>query len=156
MASIYGLGKADIQKRFSDKRLLQLTDDTNSGVINDATIDAMIADAESEFHLYAAKYYVTPISPVPEGLTKKLVDMACLNLMARRPDSIRGDSDEGRFWEKRRASIENWLNGLASVDRTFVLTGATERTTSTASVGTPKVTSETARFSADRMKGFFE
>jgi phage gp36-like protein len=153
--SVYGITLADMGVHFTDAEIITLTDDENTGTANEPRVDVAIAKAESEFHLAAGTYYVTPISPVPEGLKEKLIDLAAWNLKSRRSQFLGGDQHEGKFWEKRRSELVTWLEGLSSKTRESVLPGAGEKTEPAARAGTASVSADIGRFTNDRMKGFF-
>lgn len=65
---------ADLEARFEERELVQLTDDANTGAIDQARIDQALASASAVVEGYvAATYSLDPDQPVPP----LLVDCAC-------------------------------------------------------------------------------
>lgn len=59
--------KQDLIDRFSEQELIQLTDDANLGVINDAALNKAISDADAEINGYLTTYSL-PLVTVPANL----------------------------------------------------------------------------------------
>lgn len=58
--------KQDLLDRFSESELIQLTDEDNVGVINEATLNKAISDADAEINSYLTAYL--PLANVPANL----------------------------------------------------------------------------------------
>lgn len=161
MAGQYGIEVGDIQKRLSDDRVLQFTDDQNSGSIVTTTVDALILDAEAELHLAAGNYYDLPLrkesdpSSTPEGVKTMLVDRVCVLLIARRPEFLRSDQDEGGYWRDREKRILDWFKAIGEPDpsKRRLIPGAKPRTTAAdVRAGAPEMISDCPRFTRDSMR----
>lgn len=163
MAGQYGIVVGDIQKRLSDDRVLQLTDDQNSGSIVTSTVDALIDDSEAELHLAAGNYYDLPLrkesdpAATPEGVKTMLVDRVCILLMARRPEFLRNDQDEGGYWRDREKRILDWFEAIGAPDpsKRRLIPGAKPKSTAQdVRAGAPEVQSDCALFTHKTMKGW--
>lgn len=83
--------KTDILSQLQESYLIQLTDDANAGVVDDAKVNAAISHAEGEVDGYLSVRYDTPVSPVPQAVVAFVVDIAIYRLYARRtgaPDDV--------------------------------------------------------------------
>lgn len=78
----------NIQDLLPDVNLIQLTDDEDTGAINEDTIDEAIAQADAEIDLYCSPRYTVPFSPVPAVIKKFSVDIAIYNLYSRKVEEI--------------------------------------------------------------------
>jgi phage gp36-like protein len=65
--------KANMIARFTEAEVIALTDRENVGVINDAVLDGMLAEADAEIDPYLAPRHVLPLAAVP----KILIGFAC-------------------------------------------------------------------------------
>ncbi len=160
--SAYAITTNLLKTRLSEERLIQLTDDSNTGAIVQTAIDEAITSAEAELHLYAGVYYATPLRKsdgvtVPDGVRELLTDSVCWRLMTRRPEFLRNSEDEGKYWEARRDEILRWLRAIANADasRRLLIPGAVEASAATVRAGEASVSSDAPRFSGESMKGFF-
>jgi len=63
----------DLRDRYGDDELIQLTDRTNVGTINESVINRAIVDADGEIDGYLGGRFDVPANPV----TKSLVRVAC-------------------------------------------------------------------------------
>jgi phage gp36-like protein len=71
-----------------EPRLIELTDDENTGQVNMDRIGAAIAAADDEINGYLAGRYDVPLAPVP-GLIKNLArEIALFNLYSRTHDDV--------------------------------------------------------------------
>jgi len=78
----------DIKNLVSERTLIALTDDSNSGVIDEAKILEAISSADAEIDGYCAVRYRVPFSDVPSLIKKLSSDIAVYNLYSRRGDDI--------------------------------------------------------------------
>lgn len=76
--------KADILKQITDADLIELTDDNNTGLVDDAIVDGAIINAEGEVDGYLAKRYATPVNPIPDIVKAFTVDVAIHRIYGRR------------------------------------------------------------------------
>jgi len=74
----------DLKKQISEEFLKELTDDKETGEIDEAVVSRSIEDADSEIDSYCRSIYSVPFSTVPKIIRKLSVDIAIYNLYARR------------------------------------------------------------------------
>lgn len=79
---------ADVLAQISEDELVQLTDDSHVGAVDEAIVTSAVADASEEIDGYVGSKYALPLSSMPGILKKLCVDVAIYNLYARRHDSI--------------------------------------------------------------------
>lgn len=65
--------KADMLSRFGEREVIALTDRDNLGVVDDAVLDAALAEASSEIEPYLAPRHKMPLASVP----KIVIGFAC-------------------------------------------------------------------------------
>ncbi|MFA5161155.1 MAG: DUF1320 domain-containing protein [Elusimicrobiales bacterium] len=89
----------DLSGRLSDEKLIQLTDDGNTGSANQDRAAAAIADAQELIDGYLRGRMTLPLNPVP-GLIKNIaVTLAAYSLFQRRlnvmpaPEQMKNDYD---------------------------------------------------------------
>jgi len=68
--------KQDLIDRFAESELIQLTDRSNSGLIDDTVLNKAIADADAEIDSKLKNRYTVPLSPTPDILNLKACDIA--------------------------------------------------------------------------------
>lgn len=84
----------DIIKAIPESNLIQLTDDANSGTVDNSIVDAAIAEADATINGFLQERYPVPLLPVPELIKSISVDLAVFKLYTRRfemetPEGIR-------------------------------------------------------------------
>jgi len=84
----------DLKSLLSEQELIDLTDDEESGVVNDEIVNKAIEDASAEVDAFLIGRYEVPILPVPKVIRKLCVDIAIYNLFSRRlqdeiPENVR-------------------------------------------------------------------
>jgi len=135
--------KDDILKQLALEDLIGLTDDANSGSVDDAIVSAAISNSEGEADGYLAVRYKTPVSPVPVIIQALVVDLAIYRLYGRRkgiPEDV----------EKRR---DDAIKFLRDVSRGLVELGVD--TPSPENSGAQvDLESDTRIFTNDSMSGF--
>lgn len=67
---------AQMQQRFSEAELIDLSDRGGTGVINSAVIEAALNDAKATIDGYLAARYPLPLATVPEVLNRLSCDLA--------------------------------------------------------------------------------
>jgi phage gp36-like protein len=78
---------ADIEKkRIPTDLLIQLTDDTNTGAINEDTVNGCIQDAQVMVEAYLRGRYPLPLDPVPDLAVSITADLAAYNCFALKPE----------------------------------------------------------------------
>jgi phage gp36-like protein len=93
--------KQDLIDRFREGELIQLTDATGAGVINDTVLNQAIGDADGEINSYLAGRYALPLASVPEVLVLKACDMARYYLYDEAvPDIVQKRYDNAIAWLK--------------------------------------------------------
>ena len=97
--------KADILEQLDEDILVQLTDDTDMGVVGEDAVVRAIADADAVIDGYCGTRYAVPFTDVPVIIRKLAVDIAIYNLYARRKGAP----------EDRKARHENAVKLLRDV-----------------------------------------
>ncbi len=77
----------DIQKNIPEDILIQLTDDTNSGMVDQSVVDEAIAWADNVIDDHVRGKYPVPLNPIPDTIKKISVDLAVYFLYSRRFDT---------------------------------------------------------------------
>lgn len=70
----------DLAKRIAQDELIRLTDEADTGVVNDATVDAALESADVEIDSYLAARYTLPLASGQPLLASLAVDIAIWNL----------------------------------------------------------------------------
>ena len=128
--SDYSIDATALAGRLKQSELVQLTDDADTGAIDEPTLTAAIDAAEAEFHLYAGVYYAIPVrtsaGAVPPGVKEKLLDAVAWRLKQRVPELLRNGDDEGKLWAERRKELLEWYEAIANLDpkKRLVIPGA--------------------------------
>ena len=68
--------KQDMIDRFGNDEMIQLTDRSMAGVIDDTVLNRALEDADGEINGYLGSRFTTPVSPVPTTLLRIACDMA--------------------------------------------------------------------------------
>lgn len=100
--------QADIEERFGQAELMQLTDRSGAGVVDAAAVAAAIADATAEIDGYIATRYTLPLASVPPFLKRIAIAIALHELfVARRM----GSTEDVRY---RFTDARKLLEGIAA------------------------------------------
>jgi phage gp36-like protein len=76
--------------RFGQEALMELTDRSGSGAIDDAVLNQALADAASEIDGYLSCVFILPLSSTPPRLAKLGADIARYELYGEKcPDLVR-------------------------------------------------------------------
>jgi phage gp36-like protein len=95
-----------LKKRFSEKRLIELTDDAGVGAVDTTVVDEIIARASGEVDLILGSVgFKTPVSPVPEWVRAATEAIVVYRLYERR----------GRIPEAVTAEYRATLERLAAI-----------------------------------------
>lgn len=68
--------KEDMIDRFGEEELVQLTDRSGAGVIDDTVLERAISDASAEIDAYLAGRYSLPLAAAPPVLCRMCANMA--------------------------------------------------------------------------------
>ena len=68
--------KQDMIDRYGEDEVIQLTDRSMLGVIDDTVLNHALKDADGEINGYLASRYDAPINPVPTTIIRVTCDMA--------------------------------------------------------------------------------
>lgn len=80
----------DLLDRFGERELIDLTDRSGSGAINEIVVDLAIADASAQIDAYLAGRYSLPIAHVPAVLVRVAADLVRYQLYGDQcPEPIR-------------------------------------------------------------------
>jgi len=77
----------DILDQIDEAILIQLTDDTGAGAVDEDKVTKAIEDADATIDAYCQGRYTIPLSPVPDKIRQVSVDIAIYNLFSRRGDA---------------------------------------------------------------------
>ena len=78
----------DIADMLPEERLIELTDDDNTGTVDQGRIDAAIEAAQGEVNGYLAERYTVPLVATPPLIKSITVDFAIYRLYGRNYDEI--------------------------------------------------------------------
>lgn len=151
---MYEITTADLKRKFTEQELIELTDDANTGSVDEAVIALAIASGEEEFNLYASRYYAIPVTPLPAAVKEKVIDLCAYQLMTRRPRLLHDEAADGPFWIRLRKELLRWLEALASEKRTALIPGADENAAPVATGGRARVVTDTPVFTQENLKAF--
>lgn len=136
--------KADILDLLEEPKLVQLTDDENSGAVNDARVDKAIADACGEIDGYLGARYPLPLAETPPIVRKAAVDIAIYNLFSR----TLGAPDERRDRYKDAVAI------LGNISKGLISLGALDPDGTPKPSEAPRMTGPGHVFGRDSLTGF--
>jgi phage gp36-like protein len=74
----------DLNERLSNDELIQLTDDSNTGTVDQAIVSRAIAAAQDTIDGYIRGRYAVPLVSVPGVIKNISADLAAYNLFKRR------------------------------------------------------------------------
>ena len=80
--------RADLEQRIPLARLVELTDDDGTGMVDQDRIDEAIGAAQGEVDGYLAERYPVPLDPVPPLVKAACADIAIYHLYSRTQDEI--------------------------------------------------------------------
>lgn len=82
----------DMISRYGQEELVQLTDRSRIGAVDDTELSAKIADAGAEIDGYVGTRYTLPLSPVPLALVRVACSIAWFHLHRfERPDYVKDE-----------------------------------------------------------------
>jgi len=137
---------ADITNRISEETVIQLSDDGNLGVVDQAVVDGAIADAGELIDGYLRGRYILPLDPVP-GLVRALsLDLAVYGLYSRRASFEVPEPVTDRY--------KNAVKLLSEIQKGNVTLGSAGVETPVATGGAASVSGPERIFSRDSLKGY--
>ncbi len=136
----------DLKKKIDEAVLIQLTDTTDSGVVDAGKTDRAIRDADALIDSYAGKVYKVPLlNPVPDVITGISATLAIAGLHKFR-------SVDSPVWSEAYKRAVEFLNKVAS--GAVTLEGAVAEPASADDVSSSQMfTAQDRRFSRDLLKG---
>jgi phage gp36-like protein len=135
----------DILKKIPTDTVVQLTDDTDGGGIDEVKTDEAIADAGREIDAYCGSRYILPFAVVPDIIAKLAADIAIYNLYSRVTETI-PDTRADRY--------KNAIKLLEGIAKGAISLGAAATSQAPVVAGkSPQVESSPRLFSRDSMRG---
>lgn len=134
----------DITTTIGEASLIELTDDANTGEVDEAVVTAEIVNADAEINGYCGKKYSVPFATVPALIKKYSVDITIYNLYSRR----RGAPEDRR---NRYKDAIAFLQGISAGKNTL---GESDPDGTPASTDAPTISSSVRIFSRTKMEGF--
>jgi phage gp36-like protein len=134
----------DIKQQIPEEVIVQLTDDDNQGVIDEAKVNDAIANADALIDGYCSGRYVVPFVVAPAIIKPLAMDLAIYNLYARRVETMPDVRDKNR---------SNAIKLLADISKGAVKLGEVAATTPVQPQQSPEITSADRLFSRTSMKG---
>jgi phage gp36-like protein len=130
------------------KDLTELTDDTHSGEINAAIVNAALEEASGRVDSYCRGRYVTPLQP-SDDVTSLTLDITVYILLSRRREARASETVQSRF-DQAMAFLKDISNGKASLDQP-----ASQPTPQTSTAG-PEISEKDRRlvFREHNIEGF--
>lgn len=133
----------DLLKQIREAELIQLTDESDLGVIDAATVDGALVNASAQIDGYLGGRYDLPLATVPGILVKICVDIAIYNLYAL-----------GHGPPESRSDIyANDIRLLLKIAEGKISLGSGDPD-GTGTVDIPSVSSGTPVFTPDTLDGF--
>jgi phage gp36-like protein len=95
------VSKDSLIKQFGEKELIQLTDRSRTGSVDDAVLNVSIANACSEADSYIGAVYSLPLPAVPEVLVKMAGDITRFHLYNQQAsEEVQNRYDRAVAWLK--------------------------------------------------------
>lgn len=114
----YGLTAEDLQARFSEQKLIDITDEVNDPptTLNEELLEDAANDAAGELESYAGAYYQLPLQPLIGILRTNLLDLWAWRLLFNvKPDWLETERiSDGFSWKDRRKELVKWMESLAA------------------------------------------
>lgn len=134
--------QADLETRFKNQELIELTDEAGTGEIDAAAVAVALVDADAEINGYLAGRYTLPLTQT----SPELVRLAC--------DITRYKLYDARATELVKARYDDAIAKLRDVARGVASLGIDESSQPVASAGAVKVSAPDRVFNADSLAGF--
>ena len=127
--------QADLEARFRQQELIELTDESGIGVIDAAAVAVALADADSEINGYLAGRYALPLAQT----SPELVRLAC--------DIARYKLYDTRATEQVKARYDDAIKKLRDVSRGVASLGIDQASQPVAVAGSASISSGGRDFS---------
>jgi phage gp36-like protein len=103
--------QSDIITAITEAIVIQLTDDDNVGVVEDAHVTQAIQTADAEINGYCASRYAVPFATVPEIVKALSIEISIYHLYKRRtvPENIE------KAYDKAIARLKDIARGLVTL-----------------------------------------
>ncbi len=101
--------------RLTQAELVQLTDDANTGQVNEATVNAALEEASGRVDSYCRSRYVTPLQ-VGDDVKGMTLDIAVYLLFSRRRNAKLSETVRTRY-EDAITFLKDIAAGRASLDQ---------------------------------------
>lgn len=102
--------QADLETRFKNQELIELTDEAGTGVIDAAAVAVALADADSEINGYIASRHTLPLTQTSPELVRLACDIARYKLYdARATELVKARYDDAI------AKLRDVARGVASL-----------------------------------------
>jgi len=112
VASTHYCSQTDLENRISKQTLCDLTNDTANSTEPDVTvIDALLTNVDATIDGLAGQVYTVPFTTVPDLIKRIAIDLACFEVMQRRP--INMAMPEG--WKAARESAMKQLEAISNM-----------------------------------------
>ncbi|MBL4832237.1 MAG: DUF1320 domain-containing protein [Aliivibrio sp.] len=134
--------KQDLIDRFGFDELVQLTDDANTGVINDVVLNQAIADASAEMDGYLASRYSLPLVSQPQVLKP----LSCNITRHLLHDEAAGDQVTKRY--------DAAIKSLVNISKGIISLGLTNTGTTAQSNDLAEMQSSGSVFARSKSTGF--
>jgi len=135
----------DLKKLIPETVIIQLTDDENTGSVNQERVDEAIASADAEIDSYCGGRYTVPFTTVPDIVRKISVDIAIYNLYSRKVEEIP---------ETRSDRYKNDIRQLGDIATGKITIGETDATVPESGGVQTNTTADDRIFTKDSMSGF--
>ena len=106
--------------RLTQKDLIELTDDDDTGMVNTAIVTAALEEASGRVESYCRARYVTPLQP-SDDVKALTLDIAIYLLFSRRRETPTSDTVQQRF-DQAIAFLKDISNAKASLDQPVTAT----------------------------------
>jgi len=138
---------ADIRQRIDEDRLIRLTDDDDTGAVDEEIVAAVLVSASNKIDLLLGRRYAAqvPFDPVPPVLVDLCADIGGYMLHIRREEA------PGEFWTLQYKEAVRFLRQLAG--GAYDLGGEGEEAVSS-SAHEVQITGPARVFSRNSLKGF--
>lgn len=134
--------QADLETRFKNQELIELTDEAGTGEIDAAAVAVALGDADAEINGYLAGRYTLPLTQI----SPELVRLAC--------DITRYKLYDAQASELVKARYDDAIAKLRDVARGVASLGIDQASQPVASAGSVKVSAPDRVFTDDSLAGY--
>ncbi|KAF0145108.1 MAG: mu-like prophage Flumu protein gp36 [Nitrospirae bacterium] len=139
---------ADIIDQVPEQKVIELTDDENTGQVNTSRVDKAIATAGSIIDGYLRGRYTLPLSTVPELIKTISIDISVFKLYERRREMDMPESLTNRY--------KNAVKLLEQIQKGLISLGIEAEASAAGSAGSYKTnkTADDREFTKEKLKTF--